>query len=159
MHRTGLGFDVHPLVPGRPLVLGGIAIPSPLGLKGHSDADVLCHALSDGLLAAAGLGDIGTLFPAGNPAYMGADSSALLLQVVRMVRERDWRISWASVVVQAQTPRLAPWHRAVKTNLEVLLGCGCNLTFKHGEGVDDAGRALAMYCWCTVDLEGEPNIF
>ena len=109
--RIGEGWDVHALVPGRPLVIGGVTIPHTHGLLGHSDADVLLHAITDALLGAAGLGDIGTHFPDTDAAFKGADSYALLAEAARRVHAHGWRVGNVDSTVIAQAPRLAP-HRA-----------------------------------------------
>ena len=109
--RIGEGWDVHALVPGRPLVIGGVTIPHTHGLLGHSDADVLLHAITDALLGAAGLGDIGTHFPDTDAAFKGADSYALLAEAARRVHAQGWRVGNVDSTVIAQAPRLAP-HRA-----------------------------------------------
>ncbi len=106
--RVGQGFDVHALVPGRELVLGGIKIAGARGLLGHSDADVLLHAITDAILGAAGLGDIGQLFPDTDAAYKGADSRALLQQAARRVRDAGWRIENIDATVIAEQPKIAP---------------------------------------------------
>ena len=106
--RVGQGFDVHALVPGRRLVIGGVHIPHERGLEGHSDADVLLHAICDALLGAAGLGDIGRHFPDTEPAYRGADSRTLLREVARKVREAGFRVLNVDATIIAQAPRMAP---------------------------------------------------
>jgi len=106
--RIGFGYDVHRLVPGRPLMLGGIHIPFDRGLDGHSDADVLLHAIADALLGAAALGDIGALFPDTDPAWKGADSAVLLAEVGRRVREAGHRIGNVDATVVAEMPKLRP---------------------------------------------------
>lgn len=106
--RIGQGFDVHALVSGRPLVLGGVSIPHPLGLAGHSDADVLLHAVCDALLGAAGLGDIGRHFPDTDAAYAGMDSRILLRRVNEQVRQVGWRLGNLDATLVCQQPRLAP---------------------------------------------------
>ncbi len=109
--RIGEGWDVHALVPGRPLVIGGVTIPHTHGLLGHSDADVLLHAITDALLGAAGLGDIGTHFPDTDAAFKGADSATLLAEAARRVQALGWRVGNVDSTVIAQAPRLGP-HRA-----------------------------------------------
>ena len=106
--RIGQGYDVHRLVEGRKLILGGVEIPWEKGLLGHSDADVLLHAITDALLGAAALGDIGTIFPDSDPKYEGADSIALLRHVNALLREKGWRVGNLDATVIAQRPRLAP---------------------------------------------------
>jgi len=105
--RIGQGYDVHALVPGRPLIIGGVELAHPLGLLGHSDADVLLHAIADALLGAAALGDIGRHFPDSDPRWRGADSAALLAEVARLVRAAGWQIVNVDSTVIAQAPRLA----------------------------------------------------
>jgi len=106
--RSGLGFDIHPLVRGRPLVLGGVTVPGELGLDGHSDADALTHAVADALLGAMALGDLGRHFPDTDPRYAGVESLALLRRVVGLVRERGGRLVNVDATVICQAPRLAP---------------------------------------------------
>lgn len=150
--RTGIGFDVHPLVPGRMLILGGVTIESDLGLDGHSDADLLSHAIADALLAAAGLGDIGRLFPASDESYLGVSSVELLKECVKRVTQEGWNLSWVTAVVNAEVPKLGPYHGQIQSHVEKLLGCGMNLTFKHGEGLDAVGRGMAMRCYATANI-------
>lgn len=106
--RIGHGYDVHKLVPGRKLILGGVDIPHTVGLLGHSDADVLTHALMDALLGAAALGDIGHLFPDNDPTYEGADSIMLLREVTKRLHAEGWKLGNADITVLAQAPKLAP---------------------------------------------------
>ena len=120
--RVGHGYDVHRLVEGRKLILGGVEIPWEKGLLGHSDADVLTHALMDALLGAAALGDIGHLFPDNDPAYEGADSIELLRQVTRVLDEHGWRLGNADVTVIAQRPKLAPHIPAMREKLAMAMG-------------------------------------
>lgn len=115
--RTGTGFDAHRLVPNRPLVLGGVRIPHALGLLGHSDADVLVHALMDALLGAAALGDIGLHFPDTDPAYEGADSMRLLEQVAHLLSDRHYAIANIDATVIAEAPKLRPHIEAMRANL------------------------------------------
>ena len=115
--RVGSGFDVHRLVPERRLILCGVAIPSPLGLLGHSDADVALHALMDAILGAAGLGDIGKLFPDTDMAFKDADSMKLLAQVVAKIQAEGWQMNNADVTIIAQRPKLAPYRETMATNL------------------------------------------
>ncbi|MGO0121896.1 2-C-methyl-D-erythritol 4-phosphate cytidylyltransferase [Desulfothermobacter acidiphilus] len=116
-YRIGIGYDVHPLVPGRRLVLGGVDIPSPLGLEGHSDADVLCHALADALLGAMGYEDIGHFFPPDDPSYRGARSLELLARVAVWVKEAGYQVANVDCVLLAERPRLSPFMAAIRTNL------------------------------------------
>jgi len=115
--RIGQGFDVHAFAEGRKLILGGVDIAHPLGLMGHSDADVLTHALCDALLGAAALGDIGHLFPDTDESFKGADSLLLLAEVVRQVREKGYELSNADVTVMAQAPKLAPFIQKMREKL------------------------------------------
>ena len=115
--RIGLGVDVHALVPNRKLILGGVDIPHSLGLLGHSDADVLAHAISDALLGAARAGDIGKLFPDTDPHYAGADSLMLLSQVAAHVRSLGFKILDVDSVITAQAPKLSPYREAMRENL------------------------------------------
>jgi 2-C-methyl-D-erythritol 2,4-cyclodiphosphate synthase len=117
MYRIGQGYDVHRLVAGRPLVLGGVRIPSPVGLDGHSDADALAHAIADALLGSLSLGDIGVHFPPSDSQWKGADSIELLRTVVAMLRDRSAEVVNVDSTIIAQAPRLAPHVSAMKTRL------------------------------------------
>lgn len=121
MMRIGHGYDVHRLVPDRKLILGGVEIPHETGLLGHSDADVLVHAVMDALLGAAAMGDIGKLFPDDDPAYQGADSMRLAEEVVAKITEAGWRVGNVDVTVIAQAPKLAPHIAQMRTNLAAVL--------------------------------------
>lgn len=120
--RVGQGYDVHRLTEGRPLILGGVSVPWDRGLMGHSDADVLAHAVMDALLGAAAMGDIGQLFPDTDPAYSGADSLGLLREVSRRLAEAGWRVVNVDATVVAQRPRLAPFIPAMRRNLGTAMG-------------------------------------
>lgn len=152
--RVGQGYDVHQLVEGRPLILGGVTVPYEKGLLGHSDADVLLHALMDALLGAAAMGDIGHLFPDNDPAYKGADSRVLLREVARRIRERGFTLGNVDVTLVAQRPKVAGYIEAMRENiaadLELPLG-QINVkatTEEHlgftGEGLGMAAQAVAM---------------
>ena len=121
-YRIGTGFDAHALVEGVPLVLGGVRIEHPRGLAGHSDGDVLAHALTDALLGAAGLEDIGSLFPSGDPALAGADSLELLHRAWGRVRADGWELANADVVLIGEEPRVAPHRDAMRERLAAALG-------------------------------------
>jgi len=121
-YRVGTGFDAHALQDGVPLVLGGVRIDHPSGLAGHSDGDVLAHALTDAVLGAAGLEDIGALFPSSDPALEGADSVELLREAWRHVREAGWELANADVVLIGEEPRLAPYRDAMRAKLADALG-------------------------------------
>ena len=120
--RIGEGYDVHALVPGRKLIIGGVTIPYHLGLLGHSDADVLLHAITDAVLGAAGLGDIGQHFPDTDPRFEGADSGVLLQQARQTVQAQGWTIANVDCTVIAQTPKLAPFRDAIRQRIAELLG-------------------------------------
>lgn len=120
--RIGNGFDVHRLVEGRRCIICGVDIPSPVGLLGHSDADVALHALSDALLGAAALGDIGRHFPDTDPRYAGADSRALLRHIVGLLAEKGWRPGNVDITIMAQAPRMAPHIEAMRANVAADLG-------------------------------------
>jgi 2-C-methyl-D-erythritol 2,4-cyclodiphosphate synthase len=115
--RVGTGFDVHQLVAGRALIVGGVAIPYERGLLGHSDADVLLHAIADALLGAAALGDIGKHFPDSDPTYKGADSRTLLRTVVQRVREAGWLVGNIDATIIAQAPKMAPHIEQMRVNI------------------------------------------
>ncbi len=141
--RIGQGFDVHALVSGRRLVIGGVAIPFDKGLQGHSDADVLLHAITDALLGAAGLGDIGRHFPDTEPRYKDADSRVLLREAARMVREAGWRVANVDATIIAQAPRMAPHVAAMIANIagDLALPASCvNVKAKTTERLGFTGR-------------------
>lgn len=123
MIRIGNGFDVHALVAGRPLILGGVTIPCDRGLDGHSDADVLIHAIGDAILGALALGDLGKHFPDTDPRWRGADSRALLRHIVELMHGRGYRIGNVDATVIAQAPKLAPHVAAMRANLAADLRC------------------------------------
>ncbi|NBC25523.1 MAG: 2-C-methyl-D-erythritol 2,4-cyclodiphosphate synthase [Bacteroidetes bacterium] len=121
--RVGLGYDVHAFSPGRKLILGGVEIPHSQGLKGHSDADVLLHAITDALLGAASLGDIGTHFPDTDPAFENADSIELLKKSAALVRSSDYEIANVDSTIVAETPQMAPHIPEMKKNIAAAIGC------------------------------------
>lgn len=137
--RVGLGYDVHPFGGDHPLVLGGVAVDGP-GLLGHSDADVVAHAVADALLGAAQLPDLGTSFPADDERYRDADSIGLLRQVAVRVAGEGWTVANVDVVVVAERPRLAPHIDAIGTTLSGAVGAPVNVKPKRGEGVGALGR-------------------
>lgn len=155
--KTGLGFDVHPLIPGVPLVLGGIRIPFTLGLSGHSDGDLLCHAVADAILGAAGLPDIGTLFPSSQERFRGIRSLDLLEEVAGLLHRRGYRVLSVDAVVNAQVPRLASMHGPILDSLSRVLFRGgegsVSLKFKSGEGTGDVGKGEAMRCWAIAGIQ------
>ena len=141
--RIGQGFDVHPLVPGRKLLLGGVEIPFERGLHGHSDADVLLHAITDALLGAAGLGDIGRHFPDSDARWAGADSRLLLREAMDAVRQAGWRVGNLDATVVAQAPRIAPYVSSMQANiaadLQIEMAC-VNIKGKTTERLGFTGR-------------------
>jgi 2-C-methyl-D-erythritol 2,4-cyclodiphosphate synthase len=146
--RVGTGFDAHAFADGVPLVLGGVRIDHPRGLSGHSDGDVLAHALTDALLGAAGLADIGALFPSGDAQYAGADSVELLREAWRQVREGGWELVNADVVLIGEEPRLAPHRDAMRARLADALGVepervAVRATTTDGLGFTGRGEGLA----------------
>jgi len=157
--RVGLGFDVHPLVPGRRLVLGGVEIPSERGLAGHSDADVLTHAVADALLGALALGDLGQLFPDSDPRYRGISSLRLLATVVERVQSHGGRIVNVDATVVAEGPRLADWLGAMRERLAETLGLGVDrvsVKAKRAEQLGALGRheGIAAMAVALVDSAG-----
>jgi len=150
MMRIGHGYDVHKLVEGRKLILGGEEIPHTVGLLGHSDADVLTHALMDALLGALALGDIGHLFPDNDPAYEGADSIKLLKEVMKRIRAEGYRLGNADVTVLAQAPKLAPHILNMRKNLAEAMECDLNqisvkATTEEGLGFTGAKEGIAAH--------------
>jgi 2-C-methyl-D-erythritol 2,4-cyclodiphosphate synthase len=153
--RIGEGWDVHALVAGRPLVLGGVTVPHHLGLDGHSDADALLHAITDALLGAAGLGDIGRHFPDTDPAYRGADSAQLLAEAMRRVREAGWALANVDSTIVAQAPKMAPHIPAMRERIAAVLGItvdGVNVKAKTAErlGPVGEGRAIEARAVCLL---------
>ena len=145
--RIGEGWDVHALVPGRRLVIGGVAIPHTAGLLGHSDADVLLHAITDALLGAAALGDIGTHFPDTDAQFRGADSVVLLQEAVRRVRTQGYEVGNIDSTVVAQAPRLAAHIPAMRERIAGALGLGLdqvNVKAKTAERLGPVGQCLAI---------------
>lgn len=145
--RVGLGHDRHRLVPGRPLMLGGVRIEHELGLDGHSDADVLLHAVTDALLGALGLGDIGEWFPNTDPRWQGADSVIFLQAATGEIRTRGWEIGNLDCTVHAERPKLSPLKQAIRSRLAELLAIPedrINVKAKTGERVGPIGRQEAI---------------
>jgi 2-C-methyl-D-erythritol 2,4-cyclodiphosphate synthase len=145
--RVGEGWDTHRLVEGRPLVLGGIAIPFEKGLLGHSDADALLHAITDALLGAAGLGDIGRHFPDTDPAFRGADSGVLLQAAVQRVRDAGWQVVNVDSTIVAQAPKMAPHIAGMRERIAALLGLPAervNVKAKTAEKMGPVGEGLAI---------------
>lgn len=145
--RIGQGYDLHVLVEGRPLIIGGVHVEHPLGLAGHSDADVLAHAITDALLGAAGLGDIGHHFPDTDPAFKGADSMVLLKEAMAAVRARGWRLGNIDATIIAQQPKMKPWLPGMITALSTAIGCHpaqINVKAKTNEKVGTVGRCESI---------------
>ena len=154
--RIGHGYDVHRLVEGRDLIVGGVKIPHTLGLLGHSDADVLLHAVSDALLGAAGLGDIGKHFPDTDPAYKGADSLKLLEIVAQKVAEKGYRVSNIDVTMIAQKPKLRPYIEAMERNIAAAVGVDAdrvNVKATTEERLGFTGSEEGMACHAVCLLE------
>ena len=154
--RIGHGYDVHKLVEGRDLILGGVKIEYEKGLLGHSDADVLLHAVSDALLGAAGLGDIGKHFPDTDPQYKGADSLELLRIVAARVKEAGYRVSNIDVTMIAQRPKLAPHIPQMRCNIAAAVGIGpdrVNVKATTEEKLGFTGEGLGMSCHAVCLLE------
>ena len=154
--RIGHGYDVHKLVEGRDLIVGGVKIEHPLGLLGHSDADVLLHAVSDALLGAAGLGDIGKHFPDTDPQYKGADSLKLLEVVAQRVKEAGYRVSNIDVTMIAQRPKLRPHIPQMEANIATAVGVDVsriNVKATTEEKLGFTGREEGMACHAVCLLE------
>ncbi|MBS3935925.1 MAG: 2-C-methyl-D-erythritol 2,4-cyclodiphosphate synthase [Sulfuritalea sp.] len=137
--RVGQGYDVHALAPGRKLILAGVMIPHELGLLGHSDADVLLHAITDAILGAAGLGDIGRLFPDSDARWKDADSRELLRIALGRVREAGWRVANVDCTVICQAPRIAPHAAAMRTNIAADLGIAADCANIKGKTTERLG--------------------
>ena len=154
--RIGHGFDVHAFAEGRRCVLGGVDVPCERGLLGHSDADVLAHALMDALLGALREGDIGKLFPDDDPANEGADSIALLGRVADLVRERGWRIVDCDCTVAAQAPKLAPYREQMRENMAAAMGVSVDAVGVKAtttERLGFVGRKEGIAAWAVALLE------
>jgi 2-C-methyl-D-erythritol 2,4-cyclodiphosphate synthase len=154
--RIGHGFDVHAFAEGRPLVLGGVRIPSDRGLDGHSDADVVAHALMDAILGAMRAGDIGGLFPDTDPAYEGADSMVLLTRVAGLARERGFRLVDCDCTIAAQSPKLAPYRDAMRERMARAMGVDpsqVGLSATTTEHLGFVGREEGIAAWAVTLLE------
>jgi 2-C-methyl-D-erythritol 2,4-cyclodiphosphate synthase len=154
--RIGEGWDVHALVPGRKLILGGVEIPHTSGLMGHSDADVLLHAITDAVLGAAGLGDIGRHFPDTDAQFKGADSSVLLAEAMRRVREKGWELVNVDCTIVAQAPKLAPHMSAINASVAKALGVQpdqVNVKAKTAEKLGPVGMGQSMEARAVVLLD------
>lgn len=154
--RIGHGYDVHRLVAGRKLILGGVHIPYETGLLGHSDADVLLHAVSDALLGAAALGDIGTLFPDTDPQYEGADSLKLLARVAKALADARFAVANIDATVLAQAPKLKPFIPEMRQNIAAACGIPVNrvsvkATTEEKLGFTGAGEGIAAHAVCLIE--------
>jgi 2-C-methyl-D-erythritol 2,4-cyclodiphosphate synthase len=155
--RVGIGHDTHRLEPGRPLILGGVTVEYARGLAGHSDADVVLHALTDALLGAAGLGDIGDHFPDTSPEWKDVASSVFLEAALRSLAREGWKVVNADIIIFAQEPRLGPVKRDIQRSVARLLGTDAvNIKAKTGERVGHIGRAEAIACQAAVLIDRAP---
>lgn len=161
MMRIGHGYDVHKLVKGRKLILGGVEIPNnDIGLLGHSDADVLLHAISDALLGAAALGDIGKHFPDSDPAYENADSLLLLTRVVSLLKKQGYKVGNIDATVLAQAPKLAPYIQEMRKNIanacKMPLDCvSVKATTEEGLGFTGSKEGIAAHAVCLLEKENQ----
>ena len=156
MTRFGMGYDVHRLVEGRKLILGGVDVPYEKGLLGHSDADVLLHAVSDALLGAAALGDIGTYFPDTDERFAGADSGKLLAEVVRLVRAEGYAIGNVDACVVAQAPKLLPYIQEMRENIARMLNVAVSdvnvkATTEERLGFTGSGEGMSAYAVAGIE--------
>jgi len=155
-YRTGIGWDVHRLAPGRPLLLGGVTVPYELGLEGHSDADVLAHALTDAILGAAALGDIGMHFPDSDPRWKGCDSLVFLRQARELVEARGYRIVNVDTTVVLERPKLKEYREAIRARLAETLGLTADrvsVKFKTAEKMGPVGEGRSAEAQAVVTLE------
>jgi len=154
--RAGIGYDVHPLIKGRKLILGGVNIPYPIGLAGHSDADVLIHSIGDALLGAAGKRDIGFFFPDTNPEYKGISSLVLLRKIFTLLKEEEFKINNLDATIVAQEPRLSSYISRMKNNiaqvLEIDTGC-IGIKATSPEGLGFVGEKRGISCWAIACIE------
>jgi 2-C-methyl-D-erythritol 2,4-cyclodiphosphate synthase len=153
--RVGLGFDVHPFSddPGRALVLAGVVIADERGLAGHSDADVVTHAVAEALLGASGMGDLGAHFPDTDPRWQDVDSTVLLAEVVRMVIYGGWTVGNVDCSVVLEAPRLAPHRVAMEDRLSNLVGAPVTIKARRAEGLGALGRREGVACWAVAIVE------
>jgi 2-C-methyl-D-erythritol 2,4-cyclodiphosphate synthase len=151
--RTGLGIDSHRFAAGRRLILGGVEIPHERGLDGHSDADVLAHAITDAILGAASLGDIGTHFPDTDEQWRGADSVELLREIVRRVAAEGWRVEHVDATVMLERPKLAPFREAIMERLGEAIGASVHVKATTGERMGFVGREEGVAALAVATLE------
>jgi 2-C-methyl-D-erythritol 2,4-cyclodiphosphate synthase len=153
--RTGLGWDVHRLAPGRPLILGGVTVPSDLGLEGHSDADILSHAITDAILGAAALGDIGMHFPDSDPRWKGANSLVFLRHARGLAAARGFRVAHVDATVILERPKLKEYRQAIRESLAATLDLAVDrvsVKFKTAEGMGPVGEQRAAESQAVVTL-------
>lgn len=158
--RTGIGYDAHRFVAGRPLVLGGVRIDHPLGLDGHSDADVLLHAVADALLGAAALGDIGQHFPPSDPRFAGVDSRGLLAEAARLVTQAGWAVVNVDATVIAEAPKVGPHAAAMRAAIAACLGIGVDavgLKATTNEGMGFVGRGEGIAALAVATIAEDPE--
>ncbi|HUU85513.1 MAG TPA: 2-C-methyl-D-erythritol 2,4-cyclodiphosphate synthase [Phycisphaerae bacterium] len=158
--RVGIGYDIHRLAEGRRLVLGGVEIDYPLGLLGHSDGDVVLHAVTDALLGAAGLPDIGDLFPDTDPAYKDIDSRELLATAIEKVAEAGYAPNNIDLIVHAEKPKLSEHKGAMASSIALLTGLGTSavsVKAKTNEGLGPLGHADGIACTATVSIVNKPK--
>ncbi len=160
MTRFGMGYDVHRLVEGRRLILGGVAVPYEKGLLGHSDADVLLHAIADALLGAAALGDIGRHFPDTDPRYAGADSGVLLARVRELIEEKGYRVGNVDATVVAQRPKLMAYIPQMVTNIARILAVpedavNVKATTEENLGFTGSGEGISAYAVAGIESRGK----
>ena len=156
--RTGLGWDVHRTAAGRPLVLGGVRIEADFGLEGHSDADVLAHAVTDAILGAAALGDIGMHFPDTDPAWKDASSERFLVHAVELARRQGYRLTHVDATVVLERPKLAAYRQAIRENLARMLGIdvgNVSVKFKTAERMGPVGEGRTAEAQAVVTLEAD----
>jgi 2-C-methyl-D-erythritol 2,4-cyclodiphosphate synthase len=154
--RVGIGHDTHRFAPGRPLLLGGVRVEHARGLDGHSDADIVLHAVTDALLGAAGLGDIGDAYPDTDPRWQGADSRLFLRETLGRLNRAGWHVVNLDVIIFAQEPKLGPVKAAIRQSVADLLGLpvdAVNVKAKTGERVGHIGRAEAMSCQAVALID------
>jgi 2-C-methyl-D-erythritol 2,4-cyclodiphosphate synthase len=158
MIKIGLGYDLHALEKGKPLILGGVVIPFDKGEKGHSDGDVLLHAITDALLGAAGLSDIGELFPPSQEQWKGADSSLLLQKAWQLVTDHGWTLDNIDCVIAIEKPKILPFRKEIISRIAEILQCRDDQIFvkaKTGEKLGEIGREEAVCVWAVCLLSKE----
>src|SRR5712692_3449794 len=156
LYRTGIGYDLHRLVKGRPLILGGVRIPHPKGLAGHSDADVVSHAATDALLGAAGLGDIGEHFPPSDPRWKDASSLLFLTRAREMLRRKGFSIAHLDIVLVIERPKILPYRDQIRENLSRALGVdtgAVSLKAKTAEGIGPVGNEEAAWAIAVATVK------